>query len=167
MARRVQEIAGIDVKHARMRGTFVSTAKFQRGRSFAIRCELLSVVHPPEGSNAVGSLLGLGGDLWRSQSYIGTIVTDREQSFVPRAVTRRPPPFPCPPPNVRAALFGALRSLIITITSIFYGANFCSCRPDVSLLGRKREEGRDTGAVSRRIGTRFAQSGRIPAIFRR
>lgn len=82
------------------------------------------------------ALSSVGGDL--SQSYIGTIVTDREQSFVLRAVTRR---LPLPPLNVRAALFSVLRSLIITITSIFYGANFRSCRSDVSLLGRKRKEG--------------------------
>lgn len=65
-----------------------------------------------------------------ARSYIEIIVTDREQSFVLRgcALTRRLPL----PPNVRAALFGALRSLIITITSIFYGANFRSCRGSMS-----------------------------------
>lgn len=64
------------------------------------------------------------------------------------------------PSNVRAALFGALRSLIITITSIFYGANFCFCRLDVSLRRRKRKE-ETTRSGTAKDQTGFAQFGRI------
>lgn len=100
----------------------------------------------------VGGISGTAG------SYIEIIVTDREQSFVLRgcAVTRRLPLLP----NVRVVLLGGLRSLIITITSIFYGANFRSCWHDVSLLRRKRKEGTTrSGIAENRTG--FAQFGQI------
>lgn len=97
----------------------------------AIRRELLSADYTGRRSQRIvySPRIERGTDayslsvLWSAVSYIEIIVTDREQCFLllgRRALHKRD----FLPPQVRAALLGVLRSLIITITPIFYGTNF-------------------------------------------